>query len=226
MCKLNEIRTGVHSPLNNQMKEYLKPTPVIDCDSPSIQEKAKELTERYDDIIEKAKVLFYYTRDEIKYNIYVSKYLPEHFRASNILLNKEGYCVQKAVLFTALARAVGIPAGVGFAKIRNNLLPEKTLAWLGTNILPFHGFSELYLNGVWVKATPSIDLQTCEKGRIIPVEFDGKHDAMFNPYNRDGALHIEYLKYHSRYNDVPLEKLWDIVTQAYGVKFLDPTKYR
>ena len=35
--------------------------------------------------------------------------------------------VQKAVLLVALARAAGIPAGLGFARIRNNLLLEKML---------------------------------------------------------------------------------------------------
>jgi transglutaminase-like putative cysteine protease len=57
-------------------------------------------------------------RDEIKYNMYTPKFLPEHFLASNILAKNEGYCVQKAVLLVALARAAGIPAGLGFAKIR------------------------------------------------------------------------------------------------------------
>ena len=210
--------------MNIEMREYLKPTPVIDCDSPSIQETAAGLTKGQTDIIDKARALFYFVRDEIRYNIYVSKSLPEHFRASNTLAKREGYCVQKAVLLTALARAAGIPAGLGFARLRNNILPEKTLKWLGTNILPFHGFSEMYLNGNWVKATPAVDLGTCEKGRIVPVEFDGKNDAMFNRYNQDGALHIEYLKFLGSYADAPLEELWDTVTKTYGNKFLEPSQ--
>jgi transglutaminase-like putative cysteine protease len=177
------------------MREYLNPTDIIDSDNLAIKEKATELIKGQTDIIEKARALFYFVRDEIKYNIYVDKYLAKHFRASNILAKGEGYCVQKAALLSALARAVGIPAGVGFAKLRNNLLPEKTLKWLGTDILPFHGYSELYINRNWVKATPAVDLRTCERGRIVPVEFDGKNDALLNSRNHDGALHIEYLKF-------------------------------
>ena len=211
--------------MNLQMEKYLKPTPVIDCNHPSIQEKAKDLTKGREDVIEKARSLFYFVRDEIRYNIYVSRSRPEHFRASNTLSKREGYCVQKAVLLVALARATGIPAGLGFARLRNNLLPEKTIKWLGINILPFHGYAELYLNGKWVKATPAFDLKMCEKNRIVPVEFDGKSDAVFHSHNQDGKLHIEYLKDLGHYyDDLPLDKLWDTMIQTFGSKVLEPPK--
>ena len=203
----------------------MKPTPVIDCDNPSIQEKTKDLTKGQENIIEKARNLFYFVRDEIKYNIYVSKSLLEHFRASNTLSKGEGYCVQKAVLLVALARAAGIPAGLGFARIRNNLLPEKMLKRLGTNVFAFHGYAELYLNGNWVKATPAFDLKMCEGNQIIPVEFDGKNDAMFHSHNQDGKLHIEYLiDLGHGFDDLPLNTLWELMTQQIGSWFLEPSK--
>jgi transglutaminase-like putative cysteine protease len=207
------------------MDRYLRPTFVVDCDSPSIKEKSGNLTEDHEDNIRKAQSLFYFVRDEIKYNLYVSRSLPEHFRASNTLSGGDGYCVQKAVLLVALARAAGIPAGLGFARIRNNLLPEKTLNLLGTNILPFHGYAEFYLNGKWVKATPAFDLKLCERNRIIPVEFDGVSDAIFHPYNRDGKLHIEYLKDLGRqYEDLPLDKLHEALIKTFGKIDFEPPK--
>jgi transglutaminase-like putative cysteine protease len=208
-----------------EIEKYLKPTSVIDCDNTSIQQKAEDLTKGRENVIEKAESLFYFVRDEIKYNLYTPKSLPEHFRASNTLSRREGYCVQKAVLLVALARATGIPTGLGFARLRNNLLPQKTLEWLGTNILPFHGYAELYLNGKWVKATPAFDLKMCERHRIIPVEFDGKNDAMFHSRNRDGKLHIEYVKNLGHYyDDLPLDRLWDALIQNYGAKRREPPK--
>ncbi|MGB2885326.1 MAG: transglutaminase-like domain-containing protein, partial [Dehalococcoidia bacterium] len=101
------------------MEKYLEPTFTFDADSEAIQEKARELTGELEDAVEKAKALFYFVRDEISYNIYVKKHMPEHFRASNTLARGKGYCVQKAVLLVALARAAGIPARLGCAKIRN-----------------------------------------------------------------------------------------------------------
>jgi transglutaminase-like putative cysteine protease len=207
------------------VEKYLKPTSIIDCDNQSIQEKAKDLTQGEENVIEKAKSLFYFVRDEIRYNVYTSKSLPEHFRASNTLSEGEGYCVQKAVLLVALARAVGIPAGLGFARIRNNILPEKMLKRLGTNVFPFHGYSVLYLNGNWVKATPAFDLKMCVKNRIIPVEFDGNNDATFHSHNQDGELHIEYLMDLGHdFNDLPLNKLWELATRQFGSWFLEPSK--
>ena len=208
-----------------QMEKYLKPTAIIDCNNPSIQEKTKDLTKGQENIIEKAKSLFYFVRDEIKYNIYLPKSLPEHFRASNTLSKRQGYCVQKAVLLVALARAAGIPAGLGFARIRNNHLPERTLKRLGINVSHCHSFLELYLDGNWVKATPAFDLKMCEKNRVIPVEFDGRNDAIFHSHNQDGKLHIEYLvDLGHDFDDLPLNRLRELVTQQIGSWFLEPLK--
>ena len=65
--------------------------------------------------------------------------------------------------------------------------------------------------------------EMCEKNGIIPVEFDGKKDAKFHPYNIEGKRHIEYLgDVGHYYDDVPLEQLWTAVTDAHGPEFLDP----
>ena len=197
------------------MGEYLKPTFFVDCNNKLIQQKTVYLTKEREDITDKAKSLFYFVRDEIKYNFYTPKSLPEHYRASNILSQREGYCVQKAVLLCALARAAGIRARLGFATIRNNIVPEKLSKVMGTNIFVYHGYVELHIEGKWVKATPTFDIRMCEENRIIPVEFDGKNDAMFHSHNRDGKLHIEYLTDLGRYNDIPLDKIWDAWIQTY-----------
>ena len=189
------------------MEHYLEPTPIIDCHHKAIQEKAHKLEEGEEGIVEKASSLFYFVRDEIKYNPYLPRYLPEHFRASNTLARTEGFCVQKAVLLIALSRAIGIPARLGFAVIKNHLLPEKVAEMLITNVLPDHGYAELYLKGKWVKATPTFDLEMCKKNRIIPVEFDGKNDTRFHSRTQDGKLHIEYLLERGSYEDVPLNEI-------------------
>ena len=108
-----------------KMEKYLKSTFFIDRDTSSIKEKAQQLTEGRRQDVAKAKSLFYFVRDEIRYNPYLPKHLREDFRASNVLNTGEGYCVQKAVLLVALARAAGIPSRLGFAVIRNNLMPYK-----------------------------------------------------------------------------------------------------
>ncbi len=189
------------------IKHYLKPTPIIDCDHWTIERKADELARGQKEIKEIARGLFYFVRDGIKYNPYMPRYLPEHFRASHTLARKDGFCVQKAVLLVALCRAVGIPARIGFAVIKNHLMPDKMANMLYGNVLPEHGYAELYLNDRWTKVTPVFDLEMCQKNRIIPVEFDGENDAKFHSHNQDGRLHIEYVTDRGPYEDVPLDAI-------------------
>jgi len=208
--------------MDSGMEKYLRPTFFIDCQNPLIKAKSFELTASGKTEIEKAVSIFYFVRDAIRYNIYLPKSKREYFMASDTLSKREGYCVQKAVLLAALARAAGIPAGLGFARLKNYLLPESLKNWLGTDILPFHGYTRLYLDGKWVKVTPAFDLKLCEKNGFLPVEFDGTTDASFSAANKEGKLHIEYLADLGYSDDLPIERLWAVLREALGDKYLDP----
>ena len=198
------------------MKRYLRPTPTFDCDNESIKGKAQDLSAGQEKVADKAKSLFYFVRDEIKYNIYVLSDLPEYYRASRVLEVGEGFCIQKAVLLATLARAVGIPARLHLAAIRNHLMPDKLKELMGTNLFPSHGYAELYIEGKWVKATPAFDLKMCQQNGIIPVEFDGKNDAMFHSHNLDGKLHIEYIQDRGHFDDLPFDTITNLRIQALG----------
>jgi transglutaminase-like putative cysteine protease len=195
---------------------YLKPTFVIDSDSEIVKEKAILLTEKWNSQKEKAKALFYFVRDEVKYTPY-PPHSVEGYCASKTLQRREGYCVQKAVVLTALARAVGIPARLGFADIRNHLAPRELIELMGTNIFVYHGYSEFWLNDRWVKATPAFNLDMCNKFDLKPVEFDGVTDAVFHERNKRGELHIEYIRYHGTYADLPFEEIMQAFIERYSV---------
>lgn len=55
-----------------------------------------------------------------------------------------------------------------------------------------------------MKVTPALDLEMCERNRIIPVEFDGGKNVKFHSHSQDGKLHIEYVLDRWPYEDVPL----------------------
>ena len=196
---------------------YLKPTFAIDSDSKVIQEKAAWLTEKCKSQKEKAKELFYFVRDKIKYNPYLALSPIEEYRASKTLQRKEGFCIQKAVVLTALARAVGIPARLAFADIRNHLAPKDLTELMRTNIFFYHGYSELRLSNKWVKATPAFNIEMCKKFGIKPVEFDGVKDAIFHERNEKGEPHIEYLKHHGTFADLPFEKITQVFRDNYPI---------
>lgn len=203
------------------MEMYLKPTPVIDCNAPPVREKAQNLTADKENDVEKAKALFYFVRDEIKYNPYVLHNLAEHHKASVTLSREEGYCVQKAILLAALARGAAIPARLGFVDIRNHIVPQKLLELMhGNNLFVYHGYCELYIGQKWVKATPAFDLEMCQEHHIVPVEFDGKNHATFHRYNQEGKLHIEYVCDYGHYPDLPLEEMLKARVKVYGPDYL------
>jgi transglutaminase-like putative cysteine protease len=189
------------------MEEFLKPTPDIDCDAESVKEKSQRIIQGVSIQRDRAIRIFYAVRDGIKYTIYGQRSRPEHFRASTILSAGEGYCVQKAILLVALARAASIPARLRFASIRSHLVSKEMLEKRGTNLFPYHGYAELYLEGSWVKAAPTFDIVSCTNGDLRPVDFDGQHDALLPSTTLDGRAHIEYVEDRGFFEDVPFDTL-------------------
>jgi transglutaminase-like putative cysteine protease len=202
----------------NDIERYLRSSPTIDSDNDSIKQKAVALTKSEQTAADKAKRLFYWVRDIIKYNPLVPLEIFEDYRASKTLKRGEGFCVEKAAVLAALARAVGIPARLHLADIRNHLVSDRLREVMGTNLFSYHGYTELYISGKWVKATPAFDLTMCQANRIVPVEFDGKNDAIFHSHNLDGQLHIEYVADHGCRVDVPVDEIIAAWEQHYGLK--------
>jgi len=202
----------------DQMERYLKSTATIDSDNPSIKEKAQNLIRGKRETADKAKSLFYWVRDEIKYKPFVPLEVLENYRASKTLERGQGFCVEKAAVLAAFARAVGIPARLHLADIRNYLISDRLLKVMGTNLFSYHGYTELCIKGTWVKATPAFDLKMCQENRIIPVEFDGQNDAIFHSHNLDGKLHIEYVEDHGYREDVPVDEIPAAWEKHYGLK--------
>src|SRR5690606_31207041 len=129
--------------------------------------------------------LYYIVRDRFLYDPYSVDLSDEGMRASTVIARGRGYCVTKAALMAAAARAAGIPARLGFADVRNHLATKRLLDMLGTDIFYYHGYVELWLDGKWVKATPAFNIELCDKFRVRPLEFDGRTDSIFHPYDAD-----------------------------------------
>jgi transglutaminase-like putative cysteine protease len=201
----------------NDIERYLRSSPTIDSDNDSIKQKAVALTKSEQTAADKAKRLFYWVRDIIKYNPLVPLEIFVDYRASKTLKRGEGFCVEKAAVLAALARAVGIPARLHLADIRNHLVSDRLREVMGTNLFSYHGYTELYISGKWVKVTPAFDLKMCQANRIVPVEFDGKNDAIFHSHNLDGKLHIEYVADHGCREDVPVGEIFAAWEQHYGL---------
>ena len=119
----------------------------------------------------------------------------------------EGFCVGKAALLAACARAVGIPARIGLADVKNHLTTPRLREKMGTDLFVYHGYAELLLEGRWVKATPAFNLQLCERFGLLPLEWDGTADSIYHPYDRAGNRHMEYVHQRGTFDDLPLTQM-------------------
>jgi transglutaminase-like putative cysteine protease len=197
------------------LEEYLLPTYYINAESKVIVDLAKELVTKQATAIEKAKAFFYWTRDKIVYDPYTCSFSKTDYKASKIVKKGRGWCVQKAVVLAALARAVGIPSRLHFADIRNYQVTPKLKQEMGTDLFIFHGYTEIYLDK-WVKATPAFNIELCQKFGYKPVEFDGVNDAILPSTTLKGERHVEYLKDRDAYADLPLEEIFTVFKEVYS----------
>ena len=141
-------------------QKYLLPTSIIDSDHPAVIGYAnKTVKNAGSDPVVQAVRLYYAVRDNIWYDPYYPFYLPEHYRASNIIDSGRGFCISKAGLLCALGRACQIPSRVGFATVKNHLATPKLLEFIGSDLFVYHGYTEFYLSGKWIKATPTFNIE-------------------------------------------------------------------
>lgn len=203
------------------MEKYLKATYFIDCDHLRVIEFAAQNVSEGQTNIEKAVSLYYAVRDGIRYDPYSMVPDRKSMKASYVLEKGRGYCVSKAVLLAACARAVKIPARLGFADVQNHLNTKRLKELMETNIFYFHGFTEFYLNGQWLKATPAFNLELCNNFNVKPLDFDGTEDSIFHPLDKSGNKHMEYVNDHGSFADLPWEMILVSAKKEYPKYFAD-----
>ena len=196
------------------MKQYLEPGKYVDSGHPAIVEFTKKNVSGTS-VRERAVSLYYAVRDAIRYNPFLDFSKPEAFQASAVLQADEGFCVGKAALLAACARTAGIPARVGFADVKNHLTSPRLAETMGSDLFVYHGYTELLIDGNWVKATPAFNLALSRRFRVKPLEFDGREDSIFHPFDADNRRHMEYLHDRGSYADVPVEEIQRAFREAY-----------
>ncbi len=189
------------------MGVFLQATPTIDFDSAVVQEFVAANSVANSTELEQAVSLYYAVRDQVRYDPYTFSHDLSDYSATHTLQAGRGWCVTKAILYAACCRALGIPARLGYADIRNHLSTANMRRLMGTDIFYWHGYTDVYLNRTWVKATPAFNLALCERFHLQPLEFDGLEDSIFHPCDLDGQKHMEYLNYRGEFADLPFEMM-------------------
>jgi len=169
--------------MEENLKEFLKETKYCDFEHPAIQQLAQKLTDKCDNPKEKAVSLFYWVRDNIYYRVGFW-----NRKASETLAERSGTCTNNANLLVALLRASNIPAGYSVIRVNGQ-------EFFGPVILPtfkkrisknpLHIYTQVWLNGKWIKCDPSIDMYFSEKTSYFNpqsklVDWDGENNTSLN----------------------------------------------
>ena len=187
----------------------------LDHESATVRAFAQAAVADAKDYVSRAVALFYAVRDQIRYNPYSISGLRSRYQASHIVEAGEGWCVSKGALMAACARAVGIAARPGYADVRNHLTSKRLTESMGTDVFSYHGYVELWLVGRWVKVTPVFNIELCEKFGVVPQEFDGAADSLFQEFDGAGRRHMEYLQDRGPYTDVPFAEIMNDFKERY-----------
>ncbi|MFY1019531.1 transglutaminase-like domain-containing protein [Ectopseudomonas khazarica] len=197
------------------MQTYLRPGRFIDSDHPRVIEFAERYRGASREPRSQVVALYLAVRDEIRYNPYAFSLDAQTLKASHALLAGESYCVPKAILLAACARHCGIPARIGLADVRNHLSTPRLLELLRSEVFAMHGYTELYLDGRWLKATPAFNEALCRVFKVAPLAFDGTCDSVFHPYNEQGERYMEYLQDHGQFEDLPEQLFFGHLRHCY-----------
>jgi transglutaminase-like putative cysteine protease len=187
--------------------EFLAPSEFMDSATDAVRRFAASAVGDAATDSGKAVRLYYAVRDGIRYDPYSIRAAKEIFIASRVLAASAAFCIPKAILLAAAARAVGIPAGIGLADVKNHLTTQKLRDLMGTDIFIHHGYTVLRLDGRWVKCTPAFNIELCAKFGVLPLEFDGHADSLMHPFDAKRQRHMEYLQDHGIFAEFPFDRV-------------------
>lgn len=174
--------------------------------------------------IEKAVKLYYAVRDGILYDVYDADLSRAGLTASAILSRGRGFCVHKSIVYAAAVRSVGIPSRIVYGDVRNHLASPRLRELVGGDIFRFHSLASVRLEGRWVKATPVFNKLLCRLYGMTPLEFDGRSDSLYHPFDAQGRQHMEFLKFHGDFDDVPYDLVVGGIREAHPKLFASSTK--
>jgi transglutaminase-like putative cysteine protease len=123
---------------------YLSCSGVINCTNADIRTLARTITNSGIDDIDRTRNLYTWVRDTIAHSVDAGQD-SLMWNAADVLTEGHGLCFGKSHLFVALCRALGIPAGLCYQRVR-----REDGSWV------LHGLTAIYLENLdkWIRLDP------------------------------------------------------------------------
>ncbi|PRY35758.1 transglutaminase-like domain-containing protein [Umezawaea tangerina] len=204
--------------VNSVDSTLLDTTEFLDHDSDTVREfVAKALPDGIEGVseIDRALALYYAVRDGIHYEVYGADMSRDGLKASSTIKRGMGFCVHKSIVYAAAVRAVGVPSRIYYGDVRNHLASPRLEELMGGKVFTFHSLTTVFLEGKWVRATPVFNKMLCKLYKIKPLEFDGRTDSMYHPFDENGRQHMEFLRAHGDFDDVPYDMVVNGIRAAH-----------
>lgn len=165
----------------NEFQKYLKAEISIPVFEPQIQRKAQEIVGQESDLLTRAKLIHQFVFKHLKKDPYVS--LPDAMEA---LESGKGDCNEHATLFTALARAAGVPT-----RTVVGLVYSDSFYGGGEAGFYYHAWVEIFTGEQWLSMDPTWNQIPADVTHIAFVE--GGADQQIQIASLMGKIKLEKL---------------------------------
>ena len=188
---------------SENLKDYLKITPIIDWDKPEIIRQTNAVIHDLKHDVDKARALFEWVRDTIPHSRDINSDVVT-CSASEVLNRGTGICFAKSHLLAAMLRSARIPAGFCFQVFRRNA-PYKGLA--------LHGLNGIYIESLskWIRVDARGNRGT------INAQFAINEERLAFPIDHERG---EFL-YETIYTE-PVPSVVDVLTRFMSLRELWP----
>jgi transglutaminase-like putative cysteine protease len=206
--------------------EQLRVTPFLDHDSAQVRDFVDRWApEDGTDAMTRAVALYRAVRDRITYEVFGADLSRDGLRASEVVTRRSGICLHKSVLYAATLRAIGVPSRLLLTDVRNHLSSPRLRELVGGDVFTFHCLTVVHNGQEWVRATPVFNRTLCRLYGITPLDFDGKNDSVHHPYDLKGRRHMEFLRTHGEFDDLPYDLVLSGLRAAHPALFATPTRF-
>jgi len=146
--------------LEKDLKLFLQPTKYCNSNRKEITTIAHKITNSYENKREKAKALFYWVKERIKF-----EFGYWGIKAFDVLQQGKGMCTNKANLLIAFLRAINIPAGYGILEVNTKEFYRELMCPSFRKLVSpdtIHIYVGIFLYKQWLICDPSVDSELAD----------------------------------------------------------------
>ncbi len=157
--------------MNNHFPTLTTETEIFNYNNPSLKGFIQNAgCDKRMGVVEAVARLHDAVRDEIDYSVF-NVPLNECLRASDVAEEVSGFCLHKSILFIAGCRYLGVPAILCSDVVTNHVSDDAMIKLVGGEEF-LHWYTEIYINGQWIKSAPIFNSLLCELYEIEVIQFD------------------------------------------------------